>query len=118
MQINNKSLAICLAAGFTFCSAFAAQVYIGGDNSPGRAYPNPGVVRQYLDYTNEWRWVQANADGYYLNNFSLTTATGDANQNEMVRRLASLFTHKNVFYESDNSADDDFSDKVKIDILR
>jgi hypothetical protein len=118
MRTKNKSIIACLVAGCSLSATFAAQVYIGGDNSPGRAYPNLGVVRQYLDYANEWTWVRANADGYYLNNFCLTTDTTDANQNEMVQRLAGLFTHKNVFYESDNSADSDLSEKIKIDILR
>ncbi len=88
------------------------RVYIGGgDNAPG-------AFNGYLGDTSHWTFVRANADGYYVNNFALNTNTGDTTQNHNLSTMASLFTHKNVFYETDADRATGADDKVKIDIMR
>ncbi len=88
------------------------RVYIGGgDNAPG-------AFNGYLNDPTHWTYVRANADGYYINNFALNTNTGDSTQNSHLQTMAGLFTHHNVFYETDAARETGDNDKIKIDILR
>jgi hypothetical protein len=87
------------------------KVYIGGGDN------TPGAFDGYISDSANWRYVRQYADGYYINNFALNTNTADAAQNKRITTMASLFTKKNIFYETDLTRTDDLSDKVKIDIL-
>ncbi len=101
------ALALSLCAG-----ARAQQVYIGGgDNSPG-------AFDGYLKDPAGWTYVRDNASGYYVNNFALSSDPKDKTQFDKLQRMAGLFTHKNVFYETDVKRTSDIEDKTKIDILK
>nr|WP_294898220.1 hypothetical protein [uncultured Pedobacter sp.] len=88
------------------------KVYIGGGDN------TTGAFLGYLGHPEDWRYVQQNADGYYINNFALNTNKEDATQNQRLGALSTLFSKKNVFYETDLERTDDNSDAIKIGILK
>lgn len=87
------------------------KVYIGGGDNLLGAFDG------YINDSANWKYVRQYADGYYINNFALNTNPADSAQNNRISTMASLFTKKNVFYETDLTHSDDLSDKVKIDLL-
>lgn len=88
------------------------QVYVGGGDNDAGAFVG------YLNDPTGWPYVRQYANGYYTNNFALNTNTADATQNSKLGSMSSLFTNKNVFYETDLARTDDNSDMVKIGILK
>ena len=95
------------------------QVFIGGDNSPGfdptgagvrfparGAWPGAGIVKQYLDGENGWRWVQQNVDGYF---FALQQFHSD---DSWMLRMANILTNKNAFVETDFAHSDRGEDEA------
>lgn len=113
--MKNKGSNIAALCGATIVMAatsYATQVFIGGgDNSAG-------AFDKYLAHPEQWTFTRANASGFYINTFALTTDTADVTQNGKLSQMRGLFANDNVFYETDYLKMDDYSDKVKIDILR
>lgn len=93
-----------------------AKVYIGGGDE------HRGAFDGYLADPAGWTWVRQNADGYYLNTFPLKNNPGDPAQNGRLRDMAALFTHKNVFYETEAESYlhrvHDADDQARIKILQ
>lgn len=93
------SCAVVMAA-----TAGAAEIYIGGGDTPD------GTWGAYLADTTQWRFVRANADGYYLNLFDFIENLGDKNPNDparfrnrddAMRGMHAAFKNKNLFYETE-----------------
>ncbi len=97
-------------------AAEMAKVYIGGGDE------HLGAFDGYLGDPNGWTWVRANADGYYVNTFPLNDNPNDATQNNRLSTMSSLFTNKNVFYETEAESYDnrvfDADEKARLPILQ
>jgi hypothetical protein len=93
-----------------------AEVYIGGGDEHRGAYDG------YLNAPNGWTWVRQNADGYYINTFPMNDDVNDATQNSRLRTMSSLFSNKNVFYETEAESYahriSDADDEARIKILQ
>ena len=85
------------------------KVYVGGDTFGWN---------DMTTGSEKWAWTRANADGFYINNFCFGPNPSDENQNAKLRQFAGLFTHKNVYYETDAVRSTIDADKSNIDILR
>ena len=85
------------------------KIYIGGDTFGWN---------DMITSPEKWAWTRANVDGFYINNFCLNPNPSDESQNFRLRQFAGLFTHKNVFYETDAVRSSIAADKANIDILR
>ena len=75
--------------------ANASEIWIGGS----RAWPdfvNPATV-------NQWKFLQAHADGFYINNFAMREPKGTLHAEHVVQlqQMRSLLANKRVFYETD-----------------
>ena len=94
----------------------AAKVYVGGGDE------HKGAFDGYLDNPDGWTWVRQNADGYYLNTFPLKDNADEPTQNRRLSTMAGLFTHKNVFYETEAEAYahrvTDANDQARIALLQ
>jgi hypothetical protein len=107
------------AAALTLLTArgHAAEVYIGGGDNLA------GALSGYLAKPQDWTWVRAHADGYYVNcfPFAVKKKAVPAGRAELLRELVALFEHKNVFYESEAEAYQhrvfDQDDKTNIDLF-
>lgn len=100
------------SSGSEYIPSQNIKVYVGGgDNATG-------AFLGYLGDPSGWTYVQANADGYYINNFALNTNKTDAMQNQRLTSMSALFANKNAFYETDQQRTDDASDATKIGILK
>ncbi|MBE7157455.1 MAG: hypothetical protein INR62_03305 [Rhodospirillales bacterium] len=73
----------------------AAKVYIGGGDE------HRGAFDGYLNDPAGWTWVRQNADGYYVNTFPLKDKGDEPALNAQLNGMAGLFTHRNVFYETE-----------------
>ena len=119
VRIHAGQLAILLffvlSAG-TLPAQRAAQVYVGGGDE------HRGAFDGYLADPDGWTWVRQHADGYYLNTFPLKSNAGDAEQNGRLRKMADLFAHRNVFYETEAESYahrvHDADDQTRIKILQ
>src|SRR5688572_2665909 len=78
-------------------------VFIGGDNSPGKAgsgpskgdgaYPDLGVVRQFTDGGGaEWPWVLQNIDGWFF-----AIQQFQSHDDSWMDTIRSWLTNKNAF---------------------
>jgi hypothetical protein len=85
------------------------KVYIGGDTFGWD---------DMITGPEKWAWTRANVDGFYINNFCFGPDPSDEIQNYRLRQFAGLFTHKNVYYETDAVRSTIEADKTNIDILR
>jgi hypothetical protein len=85
------------------------KVYIGGDTFGWN---------DMIAGPEKWAWTRANVDGFYINNFCFVPNPSDEIQNNRLRQFAGLFTHKNVYYETDAVRSTIDADKTNIDILR
>ena len=99
-----------------------AKVYIGGggDESPDVGETD-APFDVYLSKLDEWSFVRANANGYYVTNYALyLDDLGKCLQEPKLRKMAEAFTNRSVFYETDirDNASSEFKDKRLIDILR
>lgn len=109
---NNPSPDPVDLSGSDYIPSQNIKVYIGGgDNATG-------AFLGYLGDPSGWTYVQANADGYYINNFALNTSKIDATQKQRLTSMSALFINKNAFYETDAQRTDDTSDVAKIAILK
>ena len=77
-----------------------------------------GIADQWDEmnaHPDQWQYVRQNADGFYVNFIEMRWAAKgqEGHSQETLNRTASLFTHKNAYFESDyhldgqNEADDD-----------
>jgi hypothetical protein len=90
----------------------AQQVYVGIADQWDEMNAHP----------DQWSYVRHNADGFYINFIEMHWAAKgqQGHSQETLNRTASLFTHKNAYFESDyhldgqNEADDD----LDIDMLQ
>lgn len=92
--------------------AHRAEVWIGGS----RAWPDLISTKG----RDRWRFLQANVDGFYINNFAMrhkgaVEAVGKRRDLEAVR---DLLAHKDVFYETDRIHDSDTFDRESLDLFR
>ncbi len=97
-------------------AAQMAKVYIGGGDE------HLGAFDGYINDPNGWTWVRQNADGYYINTFPLSDDPNNATINGELSTMSSLFTNKNVMYETEAESYAnrifDADDKARIPILQ
>ncbi len=94
-MILDKSLTAFLAAATTGLAvlglapqgAQAQEVFVGSANG----------WRQMIDHPEQWRYVRANANGYYVNFIELLHADAPT-----MAKLSPLFTHRDAYFESDS----------------
>jgi len=84
-----------------------------------------GVADQWNEliiHGDQWQYVQRNADGFYVNFIEMNwVLRGEHGMNqERLNKTASLFTHKNAYFESDYKLDgqDEAADDRDIDMLQ
>ena len=92
--------------------ALAQQVYVGIADQWDEMNAHP----------DQWGYVRQNADGFYINFIEMRwAAKGKMGHSlETLNRTASLFTHKNAYFESDYHLDgqSEADDDLDIDMLQ